>query len=185
MTIKRKLEFVNFNKLDKETLKLIWKWRTSSDIRTKMSDQRVFSLKEHMNFCSNLKDRKDVLFILVKCDDTPVGVLTYKNIDPIKHSCTTGCYFVNAPKNVSFMALKIMTWQLYEQEIYIYHTVVLKNNIQALLYNVLKGKNKIIKEDERYYYLEKDFSQFNDEENKEERETVCRLLLNNEVVFNV
>ena len=98
MHTKFKIDFVNFNKLDDETLKLVWKWRTSDFIRSKMTDQRVFSLEEHMEFCSKLKNSRDVLFVLVYCNGTPVGVLTYKEIDPISHSCVPGCYFVDAPK---------------------------------------------------------------------------------------
>lgn len=181
----RKIEFVNFNKLDDETLKLIWKWKTSLEIRTKMCDQRVFSLEEHLEFCSKLKDKKDVLFVLAKCDDVPVGVLTYKDIDPLKHTCSSGCYFVDAPKNFSFLAQKMMGAYLYEQGIYIYHTVVLKNNMQALLFNILKCNNKIIGEDEIYYYLEYDFSKLNEECIQKETDTAVGLIYSNQVQFNI
>ena len=180
-----KIDFVNFNKLDDETLKLVWKWRISDQIRSKMTDQRVFSLEEHMEFCSKLKNRSDVLFVLVYCNDTPVGVLTYKDIDPISHSCVPGCYFVNAPKNVSSLVSTMMGDYLYKQGIYVFRAIVLKNNIQSLLFNTLKCNCKIVKEDDLYYNLEYDFSKLDEEIQKNESHYARSLLQNNEVKFNI
>ena len=180
-----KIDFVNFNKLDDETLKLVWKWRTSDLIRSKMTDQRVFSLEEHMEFCSKLKNRRDVLFVLVYCNDTPVGVLTYKDIDPISHSCVPGCYFVNAPKNVSSLVSTMMGAYLHKQGIYVFRTIVLKNNIQSLLFNTLKCNYKIVREDNLYYYLENDFSKLDEEIQKNKADYAKALLQNNKVKFNI
>ena len=180
-----KIDFVNFNKLDDETLKLVWKWRTSDLIRSKMTDQRVFSLEEHMEFCSKLKNRRDVLFVLVYCNDTPVGVLTYKEIDPISHSCVPGCYFVNAPKNVSSLVSTMMGAYLHKQGIYVFRTIVLKNNIQSLLFNTLKCNYKIVREDNLYYYLENDFSKLDEEIQKNKADYAKALLQNNKVKFNI
>lgn len=180
-----KIDFVNFNKLDDETLKLVWKWRISDQIRSKMTDQRVFSLEEHMEFCSKLKNRRDVLFVLVYCNDTPVGVLTYKEIDPISHSCVPGCYFVNAPKNVSSLVSTMMGAYLHKQGIYVFRTIVLKNNIQSLLFNTLKCNYKIVREDNLYYYLENDFSKLDEEIQKNKADYAKALLQNNKVKFNI
>ena len=180
-----KIDFVNFNKLDDETLKLVWKWRTSDQIRSKMTDQRVFSLEEHMQFCVKLKERNDVLFVLVYCNDTPIGVLTYKEIDLNSHSCVPGCYFVNAPKNVSSLASIMMGDYLYNQGIYVFRAIVLKNNIQALLFNTLKCNYKIVREDDLYYYLEYNFSKFDGKIQQKEADYVNSLLQNNNVKFNI
>ena len=59
---KDKLTFENFTRLDKATLEMIYKWRTSPEIAKYMDTSADFTLESHFKFCEALKNRKDSLY---------------------------------------------------------------------------------------------------------------------------
>ena len=92
---KIKVTFENFTRLDRKSLEIIYKWRTSEDIANCMDKHKAsFSLEEHLQFCESLKERKDKLYYLIKYDGHPCGVYDYVNIEQKQKKATFGVYLI-------------------------------------------------------------------------------------------
>ena len=141
------LSFTNYTKLTKDLLLKILKMRNDPNIRMKMTEQHEISEEEHLKFCASLKERKDCLYLLISYDHIPCGTVTIKKIDLKKQSAELGIYVIKEFAHYSqdfSLALEIIYKKLNILHCYCY---VRKENMQALLYNLLKLKAEIIGED--------------------------------------
>lgn len=148
-----KISFINFVHLSNDELKMVYEWRNLDYIRNNMTNSSCFSFKEHLEFCKSLKHRNDKLYFLVKYDEIPCGV--YDLIDIDYSNCTAECgyYIIKEYNSYAFIISKIanvISEKLGKLEL---RVKVKKNNIKALLYNLLKLKAVYEREDDEYFYL--------------------------------
>ena len=155
---KIKVTFENFTRLDRKSLEMIYKWRTSEDIANRMDKHKAsFSLEEHLQFCESLKERKDKLYCLIKYDGHPCGVYDYVNIEQKQKKATFGVYLI---KDFQKYASVITFMQLFvckKHSIVYANYYVRKDNVKAVLFNAVKLKHKIVSEDDDYYYFESEY----------------------------
>lgn len=91
----------------------------------------------------------------VDCNGIPCGVITYRKIDPLKHSAESGAYYItgsNIPAK-SVLYSEVLRRSLGFKEIYSY---IKKSNLQAVMFKLFKTKSKICGEDDDYIYFKED-----------------------------
>ncbi|MFQ6343036.1 UDP-4-amino-4,6-dideoxy-N-acetyl-beta-L-altrosamine N-acetyltransferase [Campylobacter sp. VTCC 70190] len=141
----------NFTELDKQEIKLIFKWRNDTSIAQFMRTKKI-SIKEHLKFIKNLHKDSSKKYFLVFKDEQSIGVIDFVNIS--ENSCEFGLYakpnlkgvgniLMNEIKKYAFENLKVKNLKAY----------VFKSNHRALsLY--LKHYFYIYSEDENIFYVE-------------------------------
>lgn len=151
------MRFVNFTKLDKTELLKILEMRNLDSIRQKMTNSEKISVDHHLSFCEKLKGNKTNLYMQVLLNDKFVGVMDLQNMDFVKQTYEPGCYFVcndrpdfivHASAAISYVCLKL--------KVYYPNIFIKKDNLQALMFNTMKLKNRIVREDDDYYFLTND-----------------------------
>ncbi len=156
---KKSLKFVNFTNLNSSELLEILEKRNSKEIRSKMVNDKIISEREHLSFCNSLKNDNSKLYFKVLLDDVFVGVMDFNNIDYSNHTYEPGSYFfcennreiaTHAASAICYLNLKL---KLYHPIIY-----VKKSNIKAIIFNSMKLKNRIVREDDEYLYFTNDFT---------------------------
>lgn len=85
-----KLLFKNFISLSEEEKTLIHSERNKPVIRSKMYNQEIISIENHLNWINNLKNKIDCLYFLVLVNNEAVGVVDFTNITHT--SCESGSY---------------------------------------------------------------------------------------------
>ena len=158
MSNKVKVTFENFTRLDRETLEMIYKWRTSEEISQCMENQGKFSIEDHLKFCASLKDRKDKLYYLIKFDGVPCGVYDYVDIDDKNKVAVPGNYMIGNYQKYAYVVCFLQNYILKKHGIKTVKFYVLKSNVKALLFQVVKLKHQILFEDkDKYYFQELSF----------------------------
>lgn len=147
--------FRNFTTLDEAALLEILAWRNSERVRSKMVHSKEISPEEHLQFCASLKERSDPCMYSVDCNGIPCGVITYRKIDPLKHSAESGAYYITGSNIPAKSALysEVLRRSLGFKEIYSY---IKKSNLQAVMFKLFKTKSKICDEDDDYIYFKED-----------------------------
>lgn len=148
-----KIKLENFIYLNDEDLLEILSWRNRDEIRLKMSTSEIISKESHLSFCHNLKNRNDCVYFRVSCNEKPCGVFSLQKIDKEKHSAEPGSYYVWGPKLLPYWVSKISVYMYQTLGIKEIHFCTKKDNEQAILFNILKNKAKVILEDDQYVYF--------------------------------
>lgn len=159
---KDKLTFENFTRLDKATLEMIYKWRTSPEIAKYMDTSADFTLESHFKFCEALKNRKDRLYYLVKLNGVPFGVFDYTDIDDKEHIAEAGIYVIENYRKYTRIVSACEFLVAYRHGIKKIKMHVNKDNVKAVLYNLVKVKNKMLGEDDKYVYFESVYKPFDE-----------------------
>lgn len=85
-----RIYFKNFTSLSEAEIKLVWEMRNKEVIRSKMYNQDVIPLENHIAWVKKLSNRIDCKYFLVYFDEDPVGVVDF--IDITENSCELGSY---------------------------------------------------------------------------------------------
>lgn len=113
--------FKNFTQLTEEEKKLVWEWRNHESIRSWMYNKDIIEYDNHLQFISNLDNRKDAYYWLVFNEkEIPIGVFDITRVDYDKDFVEVGYYL--SPKRLGD-GLKLLKECLY------------------LVFNVLKIQN--------------------------------------------
>ena len=146
------ISYINFTHLSlPEKLKVL-EWRNRSCIREKMANASIISEEEHLNFCDSLLCRQDLKMFQVRCNGEGVGVISLKHIDLIKKSAEVGNYYIKSgiiPSKCAFYADHLFS-KLGLSELTCY---VKKNNLKALMFNLVKLHGIYQHEDDKYVYI--------------------------------
>lgn len=92
MYINGDYSYKNYLSLSKEELLMILHWRNHPSIRSKMNNTSEISVKSHLQYVENLKDRTDAVYWLVLYKDIPIGTLNIIDIDWENKICEPGFY---------------------------------------------------------------------------------------------
>lgn len=84
--------YKNFVLLTDEELLMILSWRNHEDICKCMNTTAPIPEKEHLKFCHNLINRRDICYWMILKDQHPIGVLCAVDIDYEKETCEPGFY---------------------------------------------------------------------------------------------
>ena len=85
-----KLKYKNFIYLTDNEKLLVLEWRNSDRIRTKMVNQEIIRLENHLKWLEGLKQREDCKYFLFYVNDNLVGTFCYNDIDLLNKSCSCG-----------------------------------------------------------------------------------------------
>lgn len=147
------IRFINFTKLKQDKLLQVLQMRNSPEVRQFMTNDAVISEKAHLAFCATLKERADCLYLLVEFDQVPCGAVTIKKINLTEHSAEIGKYIIKKYAHYSAdiaLALDLLFEKMEIENCYCY---VRKDNLQALLHNIMKLHAQIIGEEQDNYQL--------------------------------
>lgn len=151
------ISFDNFIYLSEQSLKQILELRNSDEIRYKMANTNIISLEEHLSFCKKLKGDPTRLYIRVSVENEFLGVLTSVNNDFTNHTYVPGCYFsqsvLSKYRKLSVDIASVFSFLCYKLGLFYPMIYVRKDNPRAVFYNTMKLSNKIVKEDDTYYYM--------------------------------
>lgn len=149
------IEYINFINLSEEESKMVLEWRNHPSIRKWMNNTSEITFLEHTNFIKQLNNKAKLKYLLVKYEQTYLGVIT---IHVTNTTASIGLYknFSLNKKGIGKILLDCtLKYCIYELNIKKITLYVKKNNIKAL--SLYKNFNFIItKEDNNYYYMELD-----------------------------
>lgn len=151
------IAFDNFIYLSEQSLKQILELRNSDEIRNKMANTNIISLDEHFAFCQKLNGDPTKLYIRICVENEFLGVLSSVKNDTINHTYVPGCYFsklvLSKYKNISVDMSAAFSYICYNKGLFYPLIYVRKDNPQAIFYNTMKLSNRIVDEDNTYYYM--------------------------------
>ena len=150
---KREIIFTNFTRLSSQELCQIHEWRNLDYIRENMDNSEVFSLDQHLEFCKSLASRKDKLYFQVKVDGDACAVIDFVDIDFEKKSAEGGFYILKEYARNGYSISRCANTLCNSIGLKTIYTHVLKFNQKAVLYNLIKLKGHLLKEDENSVYF--------------------------------
>ena len=106
--------------------------------------------------------RKDRLYYLVKLNDVPFGVFDYTDIDDKEHIAEAGIYVIENYRKYTRIVSACEFLVAYRHGIKKIKMHVKKDNVKAVLYNLVKVKNKLLGEDDSYVYFESVYLPFDE-----------------------
>ena len=124
-----KLRFKNFVNLTENEKLIILNWRNSDRVRLKMITQEPILQKQHFQWISSLKGRKDAFYFMVYLDDLPIGVVNIYHLDPRDKSAMWGYYM--GDEGIIYAALvekELLEFFFNKLNFEIIYSIVLKNN---------------------------------------------------------
>lgn len=132
---------------------LVLSWRNEPKIATFMKNKKI-DLKEHLEFCENLKRDKAKKYFLVFENEKPVGVIYFVDIE--KEHCEFGLYQnPNLKGKGRILMREILGFAKINLKLKNLYARVYKNNAKALaLYE--KNGFKCFKQDDELFYLRLD-----------------------------
>lgn len=86
--------FVNFIKLDEDTIEKVREWRNDPSVRRHMYNSNEISKEEHWNFIKSLPNKKDRSYWLVYLNNKPLGVINIVDINYEKRCGEIGYYLI-------------------------------------------------------------------------------------------
>lgn len=87
-----KYTYKNFITLTDDELLMILSWRNHEDIRKCMNTTELIQENDHLQYCHNLINRKDVCYWMILKGELPIGVLCLIDIDYNNMTCEPGFY---------------------------------------------------------------------------------------------
>jgi UDP-4-amino-4,6-dideoxy-N-acetyl-beta-L-altrosamine N-acetyltransferase len=82
-------------------LELIHSWRNSSEVKKYMYNRHDITLKEHMTWWENIKQRRDVKQLVFEYDSSPVAVVGFSQIDELNYNAVWAFYLKpDAPRGL-------------------------------------------------------------------------------------
>ncbi|MBQ9275851.1 MAG: hypothetical protein IJ228_13685 [Succinivibrio sp.] len=151
--VKPVLKYTNFTRLSEERLLFILQRRNEPAVRSRMINTAEIGVEEHLRFCASLREDKSRLYLLVSLDDWPKGVIDMTNIDYAAHTYEGGSYFFEHEGNFSSDAVKGCALVNLRLGLYYPTLYIRKNNVQALMFSMMKLKQELVGEDEEFYRL--------------------------------
>lgn len=144
-----KVALVNFIDLSQEEKKMILEWRNHERIRRWMFTQDIIELNDHLEYIESLKERKDRLYFLVKCNLKPIGVIDFTKIDLENGHSEFGVYSNPTIKGVGRILMKaILNYAFSVLKIDRLFSEVFEDNYRAIQlyeqYNFSKINSKTI-----------------------------------------
>lgn len=151
--MKTNLSFINFNYLSDSVLLEILEHRNAKEIREQMRNTEIISKDEHLNFCKSLHNNNKLFYYAVFHDDKLIGVIDGIILDEVSRTFMPGCYFFDESSIVRTHAC-VASAYIWDKKNLLYSKIIVrKNNIKALIFNILKLGYKIDGEDDEYYHL--------------------------------
>ena len=95
-----KIRFKKFVNMTEEETVSVWQMRNSDSVRLKMYTQDRIPLQNHIQWVSELKDRSDCIYFLVRADDTIAGCVYFTSIS--EKQCEWGYYLNPKLQNGGF-----------------------------------------------------------------------------------
>ena len=148
------ITFKNFGLLDENELRLVYQWRNLDYIRENMDNPNVFSYDSHIRFCQRKKKKKDKIYFLVYVNNNPCAVLDFVNINERDHSAESGFYIIREHNEYAYPISRCANSLCNHFGLIVIRTHVLKFNTKAILYNLMKLKGNLVKEDDKAVYFE-------------------------------
>lgn len=88
------IQFKNYKLMNDEEIKMVYDWRNSDRIRSKMIHQDIIPFDNHVKWVNNLKTRDDVEYYIVNIDGIYIGTIDFTSID-FKEGIAEWGYYVN------------------------------------------------------------------------------------------
>ncbi len=78
--------------LGQKDLKLVWEWRNADHIRPFMMNDAFIPLEDHFRWFETVEKDANKLVKLCLYKETPIGVVSFSQIDPKNKTCEWGFY---------------------------------------------------------------------------------------------
>lgn len=146
-----KIEFNNITTLSKAEQLQILDWRNSESVRANMINQEIISKEAHLDYCEKLKNDKTALIFRVSVNETPRGLISFKELDHEDKTGEFGIYVVDRSNGVGISIGRVALYYYFE---YLKFSdlgiMVLPHNKRAILYyeKILLFKDPYVKEGE-------------------------------------
>lgn len=145
----------NFTLLSKDELLMILERRNHPEVRKWMAHTAPITPEEHLRYCASLKNRPEILQLLVEFDGQPDCVLSYKATNSSWHEVADcGIYaFASEPCSSSVLS-NIIGYQLIaERGIKVSNIMVRNENEIAIFANQYYHGFRIVAKDKHYTYM--------------------------------
>lgn len=84
-------------------LTMLRQWRNAEPVRKAMYTQHLITKEEHEAWWSAQKTRQDRVYLIYEVDTTPLGYVSFVDIDKTNKKCTWGLYTSDqAPKGTGY-----------------------------------------------------------------------------------
>lgn len=145
----------NFTLLSENEQLMILERRNNPDVRKWMVHTDPISPEEHLRYCASLKNRLDMLQLLVEFDGTPACVLSFKASDNSWHELAdSGIYaFDPTPCASSILSNIISCMLIIERGIKVCNTIVKNENEIAIFANQYYHNYHVIKKDDKFTFM--------------------------------
>ena len=78
--------------IQESDLELVLQWRNSERVRSNMYTDHIISLNEHKEWFFNTRYNQSMLHQICECNQQPIGVSNFTNIDKKNKKCYWGFY---------------------------------------------------------------------------------------------
>lgn len=163
--MKNTIVFKNFSKLTIKERKNVYIWRNLEYIRKNMDNPEIFPYRSHVEFCKSLATRTDKIYFLVIVNNDPCGVLDFVDFDKEQKKAESGFYIIKEYNHFAYAVSRCANYLCNYLGIESVYTHVLNFNTKAILYNLMKLKGSLIKEDKKSVYFK--FSTFYEDFNND------------------
>ncbi|WP_157760461.1 UDP-2,4-diacetamido-2,4,6-trideoxy-beta-L-altropyranose hydrolase [Thiomicrorhabdus arctica] len=102
---------VNFRKMNDSDLDTVREWREREEVKKFMYTRHAITKDEHQCWWESIRDRCDILQMIVELDSIPIGVVSFSQIDLINSNAVWAFYLgPNSPRGIGslieFYAIK-------------------------------------------------------------------------------
>ena len=87
-----KMNSYSLRQLEESDLPLILEWRNDETVRKNMYTDHIITIEEHKLWYANLNQRNDQLYFICECNEKPIGVVNFVQLDLHNHCAYWGFY---------------------------------------------------------------------------------------------
>lgn len=145
----------NFTLLSEKELLMILDRRNHPDVRKCMVHTNPIATEEHLRYCASLKERSDILQLLVEFDGIPACVLTFKATDDSwQEIADCGIYaFDPEPCSSSILSNIIGCQLIANRGVKVSSLKVRNDNEMAIFANQYYHDFHVVRKDAEYTYM--------------------------------
>ena len=145
----------NFTLLSKDELLMILERRNHPEVRKWMAHTAPITPAEHLRYCASLKNRPELLQLLVEFDGHPACVLSYKATNSSWHELADiGIYAFDPEPCSSSILSNLIGYQIVAKlGIKVSNIMVRNENEMAIFANQYYHSYRIVAQDEHYTYM--------------------------------